>query len=111
MASQTGRDLAVALAKADESHALRQSFVPPWYHRTRRPACASGCGAAVDGLLVTSCCVAYRTAGSVPDAVMALLYLLLRDSFGGQSIGKFLAGQAVIHVDTAWAIGSPTRRS
>jgi hypothetical protein len=58
------------------------------------------CGAAVDGLLVTSCWVAYWNAGSVPYAVMAMLYLLLRDSLGGQSIGKFLVGQVVIHVDT-----------
>ena len=57
-------------------------------------------GAAVDGLLVASCWVAYWNAGSVPYAVMAMLYLLLRDSFGGQSIGKFLVGQVVIHVDT-----------
>jgi hypothetical protein len=57
-------------------------------------------GAAVDGLIVTSCWVAYWNAGSVPYAVVAMLYLLLRDGFGGQSIGKFVVGQVVIHVDT-----------
>jgi hypothetical protein len=30
----------------------------------------------------------------------AVPYLLLRDSYGGQSLGKFLVGQVVIHVDT-----------
>lgn len=63
------------------------------------------CGAAVDRLLVTSCWVAYRYFGSVPYAVMATLYVLLRDSFGGQSIGKFLVGQLVIRVDTGQRCG------
>ena len=58
------------------------------------------CGAAVDGLLVTSCWAAYWHAGSVPYAVAAMLYVLVRDAFGGQSLGKFLVGQVVVHVDT-----------
>ena len=56
--------------------------------------------AAIDGLLVTSCWVVYSNAGSLPYAVIAMIYLLLRDSFAGQSIGKFLVGQVVVHVDT-----------
>ena len=56
--------------------------------------------AAIDGLLVTSCWVVYSNTGSLPYAVIAMIYLLLRDSFAGQSIGKFLVGQVVVHVDT-----------
>jgi hypothetical protein len=56
--------------------------------------------AAVDGLLVTSWWVASWSAGSVPYAILAMLYLLLRDALGGQSVGKFLLGLVVIHVDT-----------
>ena len=54
------------------------------------------CAAALDGLISTSCWVAYWNAGSVPYAVAATLYLLFRDAFGGQSIGRFLVGQMVI---------------
>jgi len=58
------------------------------------------CGAAVDGLLVASCLVSFWKTGSLPYAGAALLYLLFRDSFGGQSLGKLLVGQVVVHVDT-----------
>jgi uncharacterized RDD family membrane protein YckC len=56
--------------------------------------------AAADGLLITSCWVAYWNAGSVSYAVAATLYLLFRDAFGGQSVGRWLVGQMVIHVDS-----------
>lgn len=58
------------------------------------------CGAAIDGLLVASCWVAYWHAGAVPYAVAATLYVLLRDAVGGQSIGRFLVGQVVIQVES-----------
>ena len=57
-------------------------------------------GSAVDSLLVTTCWLVYWNAGSVPFAIAAALYLLFRDSIGGQSIGKLLVGQVVVHVDT-----------
>jgi hypothetical protein len=57
-------------------------------------------GSAIDSLLVTTCWLAYWNAGSVPFAIAALLYLLLRDSIGGQSIGKLLVGQMVVYVET-----------
>jgi hypothetical protein len=57
-------------------------------------------GAAIDGLLVTWCGVAWWHTASVSYAAAAFLYLCFRDSFGGQSIGKFLVGQVVIQVDT-----------
>jgi uncharacterized RDD family membrane protein YckC len=58
------------------------------------------CAAGVDALLVASCWAAPWNAGSVPLAVGGLLYLLLRDAFGGQSIGKLFVGVVVVHVDT-----------
>jgi hypothetical protein len=56
--------------------------------------------ATVDSLIVTTCWLAYWNGGSVPFAIAALLYLLLRDSIGGQSIGKLLVGQVVVYVET-----------
>jgi uncharacterized RDD family membrane protein YckC len=61
--------------------------------------------AAFDGLIVTSCWVVYSNARSLPYAVLGMLYLVFRDSLGGQSIGKFLVGQVVIHVDTGHRCG------
>jgi sialidase-1 len=58
------------------------------------------CGAAVDGLLVGSCLIASWHARSLAYAGAAMLYLLLRDAFGGQSLGKLLVGHVVVHVDT-----------
>jgi hypothetical protein len=55
---------------------------------------------AVDGLFVTTCWVGYWNGGSVLLGAVAVLYLVLRDGFGGQSIGKFLAGLVVVYVDT-----------
>jgi hypothetical protein len=63
------------------------------------------CAAAVDGLLVAACWLAYWKAGSAPLAIAASLYLLLRDAIGGQSIGKFLVGQVVVSVDTGERCG------
>ena len=57
-------------------------------------------GAAADSLIVMTCWVAYWNGGSLPFAGAAVVYLLLRDSIGGQSVGKFLVGQVVIYVDT-----------
>lgn len=63
------------------------------------------CAAAVDGMFATSCWVAYWNGGPALYVVMATVYLLLRDSLGGQSFGKFLVGQMVIHVDTGQRCG------
>ena len=57
-------------------------------------------GGGADSLVVMTCWVAYWNGGSLPFAAAAVVYLLLRDSIGGQSVGKFLVGQVVIHVDT-----------
>jgi uncharacterized RDD family membrane protein YckC len=79
--------------------AMKQSLVlvsPYAKANARKRLYASG----VDSLLVMTCWVAYWNAGSMPFAIAALLYLLLRDSIGGQSIGKLLVGQVVVYVDT-----------
>jgi hypothetical protein len=70
-------------------------------------------GAAIDGLLVTWCGVAWWHTASVSYVAAAFLYLCFRDSFGGQSIGKFLVGQVVIHVDTGrrCSVGGSMRRN
>jgi hypothetical protein len=57
-------------------------------------------GAAIDSLVAMTFWVGYWNLGSLPFGVAALLYLLLRDAIGGQSIGKFLVGQVVVYVDT-----------
>jgi hypothetical protein len=61
--------------------------------------------AAIDGLFVTTCWVAYWNAGSLLFAGLAVLYLLCRDGVGGQSIGRFLVGQAVVYVDSGQRCG------
>ena len=62
----------------------------------RRRAFAAG----ADSLVVMTCWVTYWNGGSLPFAAAAVVYLLLRDSIGGQSVGKFLVGQVVIYIDT-----------
>jgi hypothetical protein len=79
--------------------ALEQSLVlvsPYAKADVRRRVSAIG----LDGLFVTTCWIAYWNSGSLPFAAGGLLYLVLRDSIGGQSIGKFLVGLVVIDVDT-----------
>jgi len=57
-------------------------------------------GAMIDASVVMTFGLSYWNGGSIPNGVAAVLYLLLRDALKGQSAGKFLFGQAVIHVDT-----------
>lgn len=63
------------------------------------------CAAGIDGLLVASIAVASWNAGSLAHVIVATLYLLLRDAFGGQSIGKLFMGLVVIQVDTGQRCG------
>lgn len=63
--------------------------------------------AGIDGLLVASCWAAPWNAGSIPLAIGGLLYVLLRDAFGGQSIGKLFVGLVVVRVDTGQRCGLP----
>jgi uncharacterized RDD family membrane protein YckC len=55
---------------------------------------------AIDGSLAASCVFLYQRLDSLPFLIIAVLYLLLRDSMRGQSVGKFLFGLVVIETDT-----------
>lgn len=54
----------------------------------------------VDGMPVLAAWVLYVRAGSLAGAGIAVLYLVLRDSIGGQSLGKLLVGLVVVNVTT-----------
>jgi uncharacterized RDD family membrane protein YckC len=56
--------------------------------------------------------VAYQVSGSLWFLAVGAIYLALRDSFGGQSVGKLLCGLTVISLDTGrpvTAMGSVRR--
>src|SRR5262245_2996266 len=55
----------------------------------------------VDGLALASAWVLYRQSGSVAYLVAGAVYMLLRDSIAGRSIGKFCAGLRVIDLRTS----------
>jgi uncharacterized RDD family membrane protein YckC len=61
--------------------------------------------AGIDLLLVGSCWAAPWNTGSIALAIGGLLYVLLRDAFGGQSIGKLFVGLVVVHVETGQRCG------
>jgi RDD family protein len=66
------------------------------------------CGAAmVDGLLVASCLIAYRSLTSVLFLVVAAIYLLFRDALfvPGQSVGKFCFSLLVISLESGRPCG------
>jgi len=54
----------------------------------------------VDGLPAIAAWLLYRSTGSLWGAAGALIYLLLRDGIGGQSLGKLLVGLVVVNVRT-----------
>ena len=59
--------------------------------------------ATIDGLVVVTLYLLYRTAGSVLYIVASASYLLFRDAVGGQSIGKVMSGLVVISLETGRA--------
>jgi len=66
------------------------------------------CGAAmVDGLLIASCLIAYRSLTSVLFLVVAAIYLLFRDALfvPGQSVGKFCFSLLVISLESGRPCG------
>jgi uncharacterized RDD family membrane protein YckC len=68
--------------------------------------------ALLDGSLVTTTVVAYQISGSLWFLAFAGIYAVLRDSIGGQSVGKLLCGLTVISLETGrpvTAIGSVRR--
>ena len=62
-------------------------------------------GAAVDGLIVMTCGTLYWNAGSMAFAIVGAFYAVFRDAVAGQSLGKFVAGQVVVQVDTGRRCG------
>jgi hypothetical protein len=54
----------------------------------------------VDGMPALAAWALYSRTGSLSGAGVAVLYLLLRDSIGGQSLGKLLVGLVVVNVRT-----------
>jgi hypothetical protein len=56
--------------------------------------------ASVDGMPVLAAWFLYSKTGSLLGGAAAVIYLLLRDGFGGQSLGKLLAGLVVVNVRT-----------
>ena len=63
--------------------------------------------AGIDGILVASTVVLYRSSGFLPYLFIGGLYLILRDAVAGRSVGKFLCGLVVIDLKT----GQPCGRS
>ena len=60
--------------------------------------------AVIDGMVVTSAGIAYRSSGLLIFAIAGAFYLLLRD-IGGRSIGKFCVGLVVVEVLTGRPCG------
>jgi hypothetical protein len=61
--------------------------------------------AGIDGALVATAMVLYRSSGFLPYALIGALYLLLRDAVAGRSVGKFLCGLVVIDLKTGKPCG------
>src|SRR5262245_30265974 len=56
--------------------------------------------ASLDGMPAIAAWFLYRSTGSVWGVALAVLYLLLRDGIGGQSLGKLVVGLVVVNVRT-----------
>ena len=56
--------------------------------------------AVIDGIPAIAACFLYRNTGSIWGAAGVVVYLLLRDGIGGQSLGKLLVGIVVVNVRT-----------
>jgi uncharacterized RDD family membrane protein YckC len=68
--------------------------------------------ALIDGALVTTAAVFYQRSGSLWFLAFGGIYAVLRDSIGGQSVGKLLCGLTVISLQTGrpvTALGSVRR--
>jgi hypothetical protein len=61
--------------------------------------------ATLDGLLILTCVVFYVATESTTLLLVGAGYALLRDSIGGQSIGKFFCSLSVIRLDTGQPAG------
>ena len=67
--------------------------------------------AAVDGSLVVTAVSLYTATGAVPFLVGAAVYVVMRDAIAGRSVGKFMFGLVVIHLESGRpASGMPSLR-
>jgi hypothetical protein len=67
--------------------------------------------AGVDGSLIVTAVSLYTATGAVPFLVGAAVYIALRDAIAGRSVGKFLFGLVVIHLESGRpASGMPSLR-
>ena len=62
--------------------------------------------AAVDVSLVVTGVALYTASGAVPFLVGAAIYVLMRDALVGRSVGKFLLGIVVIHLESGRPAGA-----
>jgi len=62
--------------------------------------------AAVDVSLVLTGVALYTASGAVPFLVGAAIYVLMRDALVGRSVGKFLLGIVVIHLESGRPAGA-----
>ena len=60
---------------------------------------------AIDGTLVVTMLVLYRTSESLPYLLVGAAYLLLRDAIAGRSVGKFFCGLVVVNLLTGRPCG------
>ena len=61
--------------------------------------------AAVDASLILGAVSLYTTTGAAPFLVGAAAYAVLRDAIAGRSVGKFLFGLVVIHLESGRPAG------
>jgi hypothetical protein len=61
--------------------------------------------AGVDGSLIVTAVSLYTATGAVPFLVGAAVYVALRDAIAGRSVGKFLFGLVVIHLESGRPAG------
>lgn len=61
--------------------------------------------AGVDASLVITGVVLYGSTRAVPFLIGAAVYLVMRDAIAGRSVGKFLFGLAVVHLESGRPAG------
>jgi uncharacterized RDD family membrane protein YckC len=78
-------------------HYLSVSLVTPYAKVDVRRRLVA---ASLDGMPAVAAWFLYRNTESLWAPAVAVLYLLLRDGIGGQSLGKLLVGLVVVNVQT-----------
>src|SRR5262245_27496 len=76
---------------------LTRAFVSPY---AKADLAARASAVTIDGLLLATLLLIYRTSGAIIFPVAGLVYLLLRDAMWGRSVGKFCMGLMVMELQT-----------